>query len=125
MNDRELIDRAIAARARAYCPYSRFPVGAALLAGSGEVYAGANVENAVNGLSVCAERVALMSAVAAGERTFTRIAVVCGRAPCAPCGACRQVLHEHAPDLVVLMEAPDGSFTKTTLRDLLPNAFAL
>jgi len=125
MDDQTLLDAAIDVRGNAYCPYSKFAVGAALLAGSGQVYTGVNVENAVNGLSLCAERVALFKAIAAGEREFSKIAVVCDAGYCRPCGACRQVLFEHAPDLAILMGNPDGQFRQTTIRDLLPEAFAL
>jgi len=125
MDDQTLLDAAIDVRGNAYCPYSKFAVGAALLAGSGQVYTGVNVENAVNGLSLCAERVALFKAIAAGERKFSKIAVVCDAGYCRPCGACRQVLFEHAPDLAILIGNPDGQFRETTIRDLLPEAFAL
>ena len=125
MDDQTLLDAAIDVRGNAYCPYSKFAVGAALLAGSGQVYTGVNVESAVNGLSLCAERVALFKAIAAGEREFSKIAVVCDAGYCRPCGACRQVLFEHAPDLAILMGNPDGQFRQTTVRDLLPEAFAL
>ena len=125
MDDQTLLDAAIDVRGNAYCPYSKFAVGAALLAGSGQVYTGVNVESAVNGLSLCAERVALFKAIAAGEREFSKIAVVCDAGYCRPCGACRQVLFEHAPDLAILMGNPDGQFRQTTIRDLLPEAFAL
>ena len=125
MDDQTLLDAAIDVRGNAYCPYSKFAVGAALLAGSGQVYTGVNVESAVNGLSLCAERVALFKAIAAGERKFSKIAVVCDAGYCRPCGACRQVLFEHAPDLAILMGNPDGQFRQTTIRDLLPEAFAL
>jgi len=125
MDDQTLLDAAIDARKNAYCPYSKFPVGAALLAASGNVYTGTNVESAVNSLSLCAERVALYKAVSEGEREFSKIAVVCDAGYCRPCGACRQVLFEHAPDLAVLMGNPDGQFKQTTVRDLLPEAFTL
>lgn len=125
MDDRTLLAEALAARANAYCPYSNFPVGAALLCADGSLYTGANVENAVNGLSLCAERVALFSAISAGKREFIKIAVACNAEHCSPCGACRQVLYEHAPNLVIIMGNPHGTFKKTTTRDLLPEAFSL
>jgi len=122
---RELLRIANRARDRAYCPYSRFAVGAALLCADGTVVTGANIENAVNGLSLCAERVALFKAISDGRRGFTRLAVSCAGDHCRPCGACRQVLYEHAPELEILMGRPDGEFVRTTIRALLPDAFSL
>jgi cytidine deaminase len=112
------------ARANAYAPYSRFPVGAALLTSSGRVIRGSNVENASYGLGVCAERVAMLQAVSEGEREFVAIAVTgpSGRgAP--PCGACRQVLHEFAPRLQVVFRDARGRVVKRRLDQLLPYAF--
>ena len=125
IDDQTLLTKAIEARENAYCPYSKFPVGAALLCVDGTVYTGVNVENAVNGLSLCAERVALFKAISEGKREFTKIAVACNAEHCQPCGACRQVLYEHAPDLEILMGNPEGTFKRTTIRDLLPEAFSL
>ncbi|MDB4950952.1 MAG: cytidine deaminase [Gemmatimonadetes bacterium] len=124
---RMLLDRARQARARAYAPYSRFPVGAALLAEDGEVVTGCNVENASYGLSNCAERTAIFTAVAGGRTRFSAVAVVGPQddAPCAPCGACRQVMYEFGPDMVVVLpdSAENGGYGVTTMRDLLPGAF--
>lgn len=126
MTDRELVERALAARAEAYAPYSRFAVGAALLAADGTVYTGANVENASYGLSMCAERVALFKAVSEGRRSFSALAVACGEDEyCRPCGACRQVLAEFAPDLRLLMANARGDFREMMLTELLPEAFRL
>jgi len=125
MNDEELINLAIEARKNAYCPYSKFPVGAALLCADGSVYTGVNVENASYGLTMCAERVAIFKAVSEGKRDFVKLAVVCAGKPCSPCGACRQVIYEHAPDIEILMGNPGGNFVRTTIRDLLPEAFSL
>jgi len=126
MDDRQLLTKARSARDAAYAPYSRFAVGAALLCTDGTVYTGSNVENAVNGLSVCAERVALFKALSEGKRGFVRIAVVCDSDYCRPCGACRQVLAEHAPEIEVLMGNPtDETIVRTTIRALLPDAFTL
>jgi cytidine deaminase len=125
ITDEQLLQRAVKARDRAYCPYSNYPVGAALLCDGGAVYTGGNVENAVNGLSLCAERVALFKAISEGEVGFLKIAVSCDDDLCRPCGACRQVLWEHAPDLEILMGKADGGFVRTTIRDLLPEAFLL
>jgi cytidine deaminase len=121
----ELLTHARAARQQAYAPYSGFPVGAALLAADGRIFTGVNVENAAYPLTTCAERTALVRAVAEGARRFTAIAVAGAQdgIPCPPCGSCRQTLHELAPDLLVLTDAGDGTVARTSLRDLLPNAF--
>ncbi|HCP31721.1 TPA: cytidine deaminase, partial [Candidatus Acetothermia bacterium] len=74
---------------------------------------------------ICAERIALSKAISEGEHDFVKIAVICDAEHCQPCGACRQVLYEHAPDLEVLMGNPQGDFKRTTIRDLLPEAFSL
>ena len=122
MNDDELVAMAVEARERAYAPYSGFPVGAALLTSSGQVFTGCNVENSLFGLTICAERVAVFKAVCAGERAFTAIAVA--TAPGAsPCGSCRQVLREFGRDLRVLVADTDGNSREFTLDQLLPNAF--
>lgn len=123
---RALLAQAREARARAYAPYSRFPVGAALLGEDGRVFTGVNVENASYGLGNCAERVAIGRAVTEGVRRFRAVAVTGPQddVPCAPCGACRQVLHEFGPDLwVISPDAGEAGFTLTTMRDLLPGAF--
>jgi len=125
MNDRELVDRANEARERAYAPYSGFKVGAALLCADGTVFTGVNIENAAFGPSICAERTALFKAISEGKRDFVKLAVTCDREYCQPCGTCRQVIMEHAPDLEILMGSVDGSFKRTTIRDLLPEAFKL
>jgi len=125
MTDDELVALAAQARRHAYAPYSHFAVGAALLARSGRVYTGANVENASYGLSVCAERVAVWKAVAEGERAFTAIAVVTENGV-SPCGACRQVLAEFASDprmLRLIVADAQGHRRTHTLAELLPEAF--
>lgn len=110
----------------AYAPYSSFPVGAALVTTTGEIFTGANVENASYGLTVCAERTAVFAAALAGHREIRAIAVAAPKAHRAsPCGACRQVLNEFRPadgDLIVVLETEDGS-RSTTLAELLPMAF--
>ena len=121
-----LLRQAREARVHAYAPYSHFPVGAALLAEDGRVFTGVNVENAAYGVGNCAERVAVGKAVSEGARRFSAIAVVGpeDQAPCAPCGACRQVMYEFAPDLPVVMpgDGADG-VQVVTMRELLPGAF--
>jgi cytidine deaminase len=123
MNHTDLIARAIEARERAYAPYSRFKVGAALLTTSGRVYTGCNIENVAYGPTVCAERTAIFKAVSEGERQFEVIAVAT-RTGITPCGVCRQVMREFAPDITILIATLGGNFRITTLRDLLPDAFA-
>lgn len=124
LSDADLLAQALSARERSYSPYSGYAVGAALLAASGAVFEGTNVENASYGLSVCAERVATFKAVDAGERAFTKIAIAgAPGVPCSPCGACRQVLYEFAPDLDVIMGTGAASFDKATLKELLPRGF--
>lgn len=124
MSDRELLDRALQARERSYSPYSQYAVGAALLTESGDVYEGTNIENASYGLSVCAERVAMFKAVYANERSFDKIAIAGAEGVlCSPCGACRQVLYEFAPELAVVMGTEEASFDKAKLGELLPRGF--
>lgn len=119
----QLTRRAAEARANAYAPYSGYAVGAALLAESGEVYGGANVENAAYPTGLCAERVALFSAVAAGERRFTAI-VVQTRDGGSPCGSCRQALAEFGLDIeVAIVDEAGRVCIETTVAGLLPFAF--
>ncbi|XP_037335229.1 zgc:103586 isoform X2 [Pungitius pungitius] len=110
----------------AYCPYSRFPVGAAVLTADGAIITGCNVENASYGLTVCAERTAVQRAVVEGHRRFTAIAVACDIKDrfVGPCGACRQVLMEFGSDLTVYLTKPDGTYKETSLSELLPLAFS-
>lgn len=118
-----LIERALAVRRWAYAPYSHYHVGAALLAASGRIYDGVNVENAAYGSSICAERTALVKAVSEGERQFEALAVVTDNGG-SPCGSCRQMLAEFGLDLRVLLLSGEGAVIReTTLRDLLPDAF--
>lgn len=118
-----LIDAAAKARQHAYAPYSKYPVGAAVLAGSGSTYVGANVENAAFPSGMCAERVAVFDAIARGEREIQAVVVVTENGG-APCGACRQALAEFGLDAdVILVDATGNVSAQTTLRELLPRAF--
>jgi len=119
----QLVRQAQAARQRAYAPYSQYPVGAAILTPSGQIFEGANVENAAYPDSMCAERVAVFKAVSEGERHFVAIAVVTTNGG-SPCGSCRQVLAEFGLDTIVLIADKDGRvIMETTVRELLPGAF--
>ena len=123
-----LIQSAREAAESAYCPYSHYPVGAAVLTLDGQLYTGCNVENISYGLSVCAERTALFKAVSGGCRDFAAIAVVGGdKRPAAPCGACRQVLAEFCPPEVPVFIArlkKGSKVTSITLGELLPMSFS-
>jgi cytidine deaminase len=122
--DRQSIDEALAVRQRAYAPYSGFLVGAALRTAEGTIVVGCNVENASYGLTNCAERTALFAAVAAGEKGFTRL-VIASAGGVTPCGACRQVLAEFAPNLPILLVDADRpeEVAEVNLADLLPGRF--
>lgn len=125
MKEETLIAAAKAARLNAYAPYSKFQVGAALEAKDGTVFTGCNVENLSFGLTMCAERVAIGAAVAAGHKAF-RLLVVCSdsKEPVTPCGACRQVMAEFCGDLNVLSVNLNNDCHRTTLGVLLPRAKA-
>jgi cytidine deaminase len=121
MNPSILIEAAIAAREKAYAPYSKFAVGAALLAADGRVFLGCNVENISFGLTQCAERAAITAAVAAGVKNFQMIAVVSdSNEPISPCGACRQVMLEFSENLKIVTATLAGKTYDTTLDILLP-----
>ena len=125
MMDKELLEAALAARERAYAPYSKFLVGAAVRAESGKIYTGCNVENASYGLTVCAERNALFNAVGVGERKFTALCVVGDtEEPISPCGACRQVMAEFKVPCIILANLK-GDVKEYTLEELLPLSFNL
>ncbi len=131
MNNKELIDLAIEAREHAHVPYSHFKVGAALLTKTGKVYQGANMECSSYGMTVCAERVALVKALYDGEREFQRIAVVGGMNSLeytSPCGACRQFLSDFGTNLEVIMGYEENGEIKEKsflLKELLPETFSL
>lgn len=130
MNDRELIGLALAARENAYCVYSGMAVGAALLAESGKIYLGSNVENAAFSPTVCAERVAFFEAISKGERKFKKIAIAGGswgkrpQKPFYPCGVCRQVMKEFCSDEFEIIVCSADTFEKFTLAELLPKSFS-
>jgi len=120
----ELVRQARAVQQHAYCPYSRFRVGAAIEAADGRVFVGCNVESASYGLTICAERMALGAAVAGGTRRLARVVVATdAEPPASPCGACRQLLAEFGLDLEVIAVGPKSE-RRWTLSDLLPDAFA-
>lgn len=122
----KLLEAARRAREAAYAPYSRFKVGAAVLTAAGEVFSGCNIENASLGATVCAERVAIFTAVAAGQRAFTALAVMADTPePVPPCGLCRQVLAQFSPNCRVLMANTAGRWQLVNLSELFPLAFHL
>jgi cytidine deaminase len=124
--DASLREVAMRALENAYAPYSNFRVGAALRTRTGEVITGCNVENSVNGLAMCAETLAVASAVSQGLTEFDEIAIATEDSePTPPCGACRQVLNEFAPNIKIWSYTRDGKEATWMLQDLLPSAFVL
>jgi cytidine deaminase len=121
---RDLIERAKNALAKAYCPYSTFPVGAALLTETGKVYTGCNIENASYGLTICAERNAVFHMVADSKQRIRAVVVYTPtEQPSAPCGACRQVINEFGPDAVVVSACDGAQVLRKKLSELLPESF--
>ena len=120
----ELKAAAVTMLDRAYCPYSHFPVGAAVECTDGTVFTGCNIENAALGSTICAERTAIFKAVSEGHRDFVRI-VIAGKSEdyCVPCGSCRQVMREFAPELEVICLNGKGESKTFALRELLPYGF--
>lgn len=125
MTDQELVKLAFDMHRFSYVPYSHFPVGAALLCRDGTVFTGCNVENAAFGSTICAKRTALLKAVSEGHREDWAVIAIAGRGEdyCWPCGACRQMLYEFAPELRVLAARGDGDFQAVSLKQLLPHGF--
>lgn len=121
-----LIEQSKLAREKAYVPYSKFPVGAALLGENGQIYHGCNIENVSYSMTNCAERTAFFKAVSEGVHNFKAIAIVANTdGPCSPCGACRQVMSEFcSADMPVIMTNLKGDIKQTTVGELLPGAFA-
>lgn len=121
----QLYEQAMWASDNAYAPFSKFKVGAALLAESGEVYTGVNIENSSFGATICAERTAFVKALSEGERKFIAIAVYADGVESIPCGICRQFMYEFAPDITIITGVNDGDLNIRTLSELLPIAFKL
>lgn len=117
-----LLKLAIEARENSYSPYSHYKVGAALLTTSGKIFTGCNIENAAYTPSNCAERTAIFKAVSEGERNFAAIAVATSNGV-APCGVCRQVIREFAPNLTIILGDIEGNYKVVSLTDLLPDSF--
>ena len=124
MTEGQLCQKAMAMLDMAYVPYSHFPVGAALLCKDGTVFTGCNIENAAYGATICAERTAIFKAVSEGHRDFKRI-VIAGKSEdyCVPCGSCRQVMQEFAPQMEVICLNGKGEAKHFALKELLPYGF--
>lgn len=122
LNTHQLMEKALQVRERAYAPYSKYRVGAALLTRAGDVILGCNVENASYSATICAERVALTSAIAQGQQDFVAIAVATENGG-SPCGPCRQVMAELGPDMTVFIGDIQDNIRTTTVADLLPDWF--
>lgn len=128
MDYQNLLEKAKEVSKNSYSPYSKFPVGACVLAESGKIYIGTNVENASFGATICAERSAMLNAVANGERKFKAVAIYSPKMKqCAPCGLCRQVMCEFKSDngMDIILEAEDGGLDVHTLDELMPMSFDL
>ncbi len=123
MTDKKLIQLAIEAKEKAYTPYSGFRVGAALLTAEGEVFTGSNIEIASYSPTLCAERNAIFSAVHAGARKISKIAVTADGTDTFPCGVCRQVMREFSKDLEILVANGPEDYKTYTLEELLPHSF--
>lgn len=122
----QLISEAESAMEHSYSPYSHFRVGAAIRTEDGTIFTGTNIENASYSLTVCAERVAIFNALSKGHRSFTNLAIATSSGlPTPPCGACRQVLYEFNPELIIHLEGEGNKKKECRLKDLLPHAFVL
>jgi cytidine deaminase len=122
---KKLIKEAKKARKKAYTPYSKFKVGAAVLSADGKIFTGCNIENASFGLAVCAERVAIFKAISEGSIKFKAIAVIGDTdKPCSPCGACRQVISEFGENIPLIMANLKGDVKIKKIKELLPEAFS-
>jgi cytidine deaminase len=120
----KLVKEAEKVRKKAYTPYSKFKVGAAVLSADGKIFTGCNIENASFGMSVCAERVAIFKAISEGSTEFEAIAVIGDTdKPCSPCGACRQVISEFSENILLIMANLKGDVKIKKIRELLPEAF--
>jgi cytidine deaminase len=126
MDKNQLINEALSGREKAYAPYSRFQVGAAIVTKDGKIYKGCNIENASYGLTNCAERTAIFKAVSEGQKEFAMLAIVADTdGPVSPCGACRQVIAEFCdPNMPVILTNLKGDIRETTVKELLPFAFS-
>jgi cytidine deaminase len=124
MNDKDLLNAAKEAMKRAYCPYSHYAVGSAVLMGDGTVYTGCNVENANFAGGICAERTAFVKAVSDGKRDFKVVAVATKAPDAWPCGLCRQVIAEFGEDIRIIVESESGGVNELRISDLLPNRIA-
>ena len=123
-NYKKLITEAEKARKRAYAPYSKFKVGAAVLSADGKIFTGCNIENASIGLALCAERVAIFKAISEGSTKLKAIAIIGDTdKPCSPCGACRQVISEFGEDIPLIMANLKGDVKIKKIKELLPEAF--
>lgn len=124
-NYKKLIKEAEKARKRAYTPYSKFKVGAAILTSNGKIFTGCNIENASFGLTVCAERVAILKAISEDSTEFEAIAIIGDtEQPCSPCGACRQVVSEFGENIKIIMSNLKGDIKIKKIGELLPEAFS-
>lgn len=122
--EKELVEKAIEVREKAYAPFSNFKVGAAVRTKSGKIFTGCNVESASYGLTVCAERVAIWKAVSEGEKEFAHIAVVADTKELTPpCGVCRQIIWEFCGDIPISFANLDGKTETLQMKELLPRAF--
>ena len=125
-NENELVESARNAMSKAYAPYSGIRVGASLASATGRIFQGCNIENSSYGLTICAERVAIGCAIASGEREFVAMAIMNSTDGIfTPCGACRQVMSEFAPDLKLILVSSDGKIERTDMAKIFPHPFRL